>query len=162
MLSSLKDKIVRSVIVSPADGVIKSIAIKTPGATISAGKTFIEIVPKTDYFVSEVKVKPSDIGFLHVGQPAKVKVKSYDFSIYGGLDGNISYISADTILDEKGKDEWYIVDVQSKTNYVDDQQRLKIKAGMTVEADILTGKRTIMDYILKPILKTKQSALTER
>jgi adhesin transport system membrane fusion protein len=162
VLSSLKDKIVRSAVVSPTEGVIKTISVKTQGATIAAGKTFIEIVPTTDYFVSEVKVKPSDIGFLHLGQSAKIKVKSYDFSIYGGLDGNISYISADTVLDDKGKEEWYIVDVQSKTNYLDKKEQLKIKAGMTVEANILTGKRTIMDYILKPILKTKQSALSER
>jgi membrane fusion protein, adhesin transport system len=162
MLSSLQDKVERAVVLSPTEGYIKTIAIKTQGATIQAGKTFIEIVPKTDYFVSEVKVKPSDIGFLYVGQSAKVKLKPYDFSIYGGLDGNISYISADTIFDEKGKEEWYVVYVKTQTNYLDTKGKLKIKAGMTVETDILTGKRTIMDYILKPILKTKQSALTER
>lgn len=162
MLLSLKDKVTRSLVLAPAEGVIKTIAIKTKGASIPAGKTFIEIVPYSDYFISEVKVKPSEIGFLYVGQPTKIKLKAYDFSIYGGLDGEISYISADTILDEKGKEEWYIVYLQSQNNYVGKKEQLKIKVGMTVEADILTGKRSIMDYILKPILKTKSQALTER
>lgn len=162
MLSSLKDKVVRSVVLAPTDGVIKTIAIKTRGATIPAGKTFIEIVPESNYFVSEVKVKPSEIGFLYVGQPATIKLKAYDFSIYGGLEGDISYISADTIMDEKGKEEWYVVYVKSNNNYVGQREKLKVKVGMTVEADILTGKKSIMDYILKPILKTKNEALTER
>jgi len=162
MLVSLKDKVTRSLVLAPTDGVIKTIAIKTKGASIPAGKTFIEIVPQSDYFVSEVKVKPSEIGFLHVGQPTKIKLKAYDFSIYGGLEGEISYISADTILDEKGKEEWYVVYVRSQNNYVGDKEKLKVKVGMTVEANILTGKRTIMDYILKPILKTKNEALSER
>lgn len=162
MLLSLKDKVTRSLVLAPTEGVIKTIAIKTKGASIPAGRTFIEIVPHSDYFISEVKIKPSDIGFLHIGQSTKIKLKAYDFSIYGGLDGEISYISADTILDEKGKEEWYMIHVQSKRNYVGEKEALKVKVGMTVEADILTGKRTVMDYILKPILKTKQNALTER
>ncbi len=162
MLLSLKDKVTRSLVLAPTDGVIKTITIKTKGASVPAGRTFIEIVPRSDYFVSEVKIKPSEIGFLHVGQSAKIKLKAYDYSIYGGLDGEISYISADTILDEKGKEEWYMVHVRSQRNYVGGKEALKVKSGMTVEADILTGKRTVMEYILKPILKTKQEALTER
>lgn len=162
MLLSLKDKVTRSLVLAPTDGVIKTIAIKTKGSSVPAGRTFIEIVPHSDYFISEVKIKPSEIGFLHVGQPTKIKLKAYDFSIYGGLEGQISYISPDTILDEKGKEEWYMIHVRTQRNYVGEKEALKVKVGMTVEADILTGKRTVMDYILKPILKTKQDAMTER
>ncbi len=162
VLSSLDDKVQRTLILSPVDGIVKNIYIKTLGSSVQAGKSIIDIVPTSDYLIAEVKVFPSDIGFLYVGQKAKLKPKAYDFAIYGGMDGEISYISADTLLDDQGKEEYYVVHVKSSKDYVGDKENLRIKAGMTVEADIITGKKTVMDYILKPILKTKQGALTEK
>jgi adhesin transport system membrane fusion protein len=159
---SLKDKVKHSLIVSPVDGFIKVITIKTIGTSVPSGRSFIEIVPDSNYFVSEVKVKPSEIGFLYLGQNVKIKFKAYDFSIYGMLDGEISYISPDSIFDEKSKEELYIINVKSDNNYLDNKKQLKIKSGMTVEVDILSGKKSVMDYLLKPILKMKQNSLTER
>ncbi|WP_160165052.1 HlyD family type I secretion periplasmic adaptor subunit [Chrysiogenes arsenatis] len=162
ILIALKDKVRRTMVLSPVDGVVKTIAVKTHGAAVQAGRTLMEIVPQTDYFVAELKIKPSDIGFIYPGQMAKLKINAFDFVIYGGIEGAVSYISPDTIKDDNGRDEWYMVHVRAQNDHVGTKTELRVKPGMTVEAGIITGQKTIMDYILKPILKTKQSALTER
>lgn len=156
-ISYYKQKIKNSVIVSPSDGIINKITTKTKGEAISPGKVLVEIIPDSPYVLAEVKVAPSDIGFLYVGQPVKLKLRAYDFSLYGGIMGEISYISADTLVDEKDKEkEIFIVHIKSKQKYVGNNKSLKAKPGMTVDADIITGKKSILDFILKPIFRSLQ------
>lgn len=155
-LNSLEDKIKRASIKAPSNGLVKKINIETIGEAISPGVVILEIVPDSDFVLAEVQVKPSDIGFLYIGQPVKIKLRAYDFSLYGGVMGEIKYISPDTILDPATNEEYYIVNIKSKVKYVDNNENLKIKAGMTVDADIITGKKTILEFILKPVIKTLQ------
>ena len=158
----LTDKVRRAELRSPVDGTVKQLFVNTIGGVIHPGRDIIEIVPLEDSLVSEVKVRPSDIAYLHVGQEAIVKFSAYDFSIYGGLRGKVEHISADTITDEQG-DSFYMIRVQTNKGHLGSKNKpLKIKAGMTVTVDILTGEKTILDYIMKPILKAKNSALRER
>jgi membrane fusion protein, adhesin transport system len=155
-LNILSDQIERSAIKSPSDGVVNQIIVKTRGEAISPGKVLIEIIPDSEFVLAEVKVKPSDIGFLYVSQPVKLKMKAYDFSIYGGLEAEISYIAADTIMDPVTKEEYYTVHIKSNKKYVGTDEKLVVKSGMTVDADIITSKKRIIDFILRPVLKTLQ------
>ncbi|MDD2896972.1 MAG: HlyD family type I secretion periplasmic adaptor subunit [Aliarcobacter sp.] len=155
-INLLKDKIDNSSIKAPNNGTINIITIKTKGEAISPGKILMEITPETEYVLAEAKVTPSEIGFLYEGIPVRLKLHAFDFSLYGGLMGEISYISSDTILDENTKEEQYIIHIKSLQKHVGDNEKLIIRAGMTLDADIIIGKRTILDYILKPVLKTLQ------
>ncbi|WP_200415195.1 HlyD family type I secretion periplasmic adaptor subunit [Arcobacter sp. FWKO B] len=155
-LNLLKDKIEKSAIKSPSDGVVNLITVKTKGEAISPGRVLMEIIPETEFVLAEVKVSPAEIGFLYIGQSVRVKLHAYDFSLYGGLMGEINYISADTIMDENTKAEHYIIHIKSMQKYVGDNENLIIRPGMTADADIITGKKTILDYILRPVLKTLQ------
>ncbi len=119
-------------------------------------------LPLDDTLLIEARIRPADIAFLHPGQTAMIKITAYDFSIYGGLDGVVEQISADTILDEKGE-SYYKVKLRTKTNSLGYRgAELPIIPGMMASVDILTGKKTVLDYLLKPILKAKQNALRER
>ena len=134
----------------------------TVGGVIHPGSDIIEIVPLEDSLVSEVKVRPSDIAYLHLNQEAIVKFSAYDFSIYGGLHGKVIHISADTITNERGE-SYYLVRIETDSSFLGSAEKpLKIMAGMTVTVDILTGEKTILDYIMKPIFKAKENALRER
>ncbi|PRM92431.1 hemolysin secretion protein D [Arcobacter cryaerophilus gv. occultus] len=155
-INLLNDKIENSTIKSPRNGTVNIITVKTKGEAISPGKILLEIIPETDYVIAEAKVSPSKIGFLYVGIPVRLKLHAYDFSLYGGLDGEVSYISADTIFDENTKEENYTIHIKSNQKYVGDNKNLAIRPGMTLDADIITGKKTILDYILRPVLKTLQ------
>jgi membrane fusion protein, adhesin transport system len=155
-ISLLKDKIENSSIKAPNNGTINVITVKTKGEAISPGKILMQITPETEYVLAEAKVSPSEIGFLYVGIPVRLKLHAFDFSLYGGLMGEVSYISSDTILDENTKEEQYIIHIKSLQKHVGDNENLIIRAGMTLDADIIIGKRTILDYILKPVLKTLQ------
>lgn len=158
----LTDKVKRTVLRSPVDGTVKQLFANTIGGVIHPGRDIIEIVPLEDSLVSEVKVRPSDIAYLHVGQEAIVKFSAYDFSIYGGLRGKVEHISADTITDDQDE-SYYMIRVQTDKGFLGHKDNpLKIKAGMTVTVDILTGEKSILDYIMKPILKAKDGALRER
>jgi len=158
----LKGKVYKAILRSPVDGTVKQLLANTVGGVVHPGQDIVEIVPLEDSLISEVEVRPSDIAYLHKGQKAIVKFSAYDFSIYGGLHGSIILISADTITNENGK-SYYLVRVKTEKSFLGTKDRpLKIMAGMTVTVDILTGKKTILDYILKPILKAKQNALRER
>lgn len=159
---SLKDQVTRTLVKSPLKGIVKQIFVNTIGGVAKPGMDLIEIVPKEDTLLAEIRVKPSDIAFLHPDQKAIVKCTAYDFSLYGGLKGKITNISADTITDRRGQ-SYYLVYVKTEKNYLGKADKpMKIIPGMTVSVDILTGKRSILDYLLKPILKTKAKALTER
>jgi len=159
---ALKDEVTRTIVRSPIRGIVQNLYIHTVGGVIKPGEDLVEIVPTDDNLWLEVKIKPSDIAFIYPGQKAVVKVSAYDFAIYGSLEGEVVHISADTTKDEKER-PWYIVHIKTKKNYLGTKEKpLKIIPGMTVNVDIMTGRKSLMDYILKPILRAKEYTFTER
>lgn len=157
-----KDRLDRTTVRSPVDGIVKTININTVGGVIQPGMNVMEIVPVEDKLLVEARVRPSDVGFLKVGQPAMVKISAYDFSIYGGLEAEVENITADSITNEKGE-SFYLVRVRTKKNYLGtDEKPLPIIPGMMASASIKTGSKSLMTYLLKPIFKAKADALTER
>lgn len=157
---ALADKVRLAEIHSPVRGTIKTLMANTVGGVVQPGKDILEIVPTDDTLLLEVRINPRDIGFLTPGQHADVKFTAYDFAIYGGLDGELEVVGADTVTDEKGN-SFYVVKVRTDRSYVGDDDR-PIIPGMVAEVHILTGKRTIMQYLLKPVLRAKSNAFTER
>jgi adhesin transport system membrane fusion protein len=161
-----EDRVVRTTVKSPVKGIVKKINTNTIGGVIQPGNDIIEIVPLDDTLLIEAKIKPRDIGFIHPGQEAMVKLTAFDFGIYGGLKGKVEQISADTITDEKSnnkEESYYLIRVRTSKNHLGSEEKpLYIIPGMLATVDILTGKKTIMDYLLKPILKARDSALRER
>lgn len=157
---ALLDRVKLSDIRSPVRGTVKSLAYNTVGGVVQPGKDILEIVPTDDTLLLEVRVHPRDIGFLRDGEKADVKFTAYDFAIYGGLQGHVEQIGADTTIDEKGN-AFYIVKVRTERNYVRDPANIIIP-GMVAEVYILTGKRTVMQYLLKPILRAKSDSFIER
>jgi adhesin transport system membrane fusion protein len=156
------DRVERTDVRAPMRGTIKRILINTPGGVVKPGETLVELVPLDDTLLIEARIKPTDIAFLHPNQKAMVKISAYDFSIYGGLEGQVEQISADTIEDKKGE-TYYLVKLRTNKNAITYRgENLPIIPGMTASVDILTGKKTVLDYLLKPILKAKQNALRER
>jgi len=156
---ALNDKVDKSQIRSPVRGRVQRLLANTVGGVVSAGKDIVEIVPLDDVLVLEAKVNPRDIAFIHPGQAATVKFTAYDYSIYGGLDATVDNISPDTVVDDRGN-AFYLVRVQTHKASLGD--KLPIMPGMTAEVDILTGNKSVMSYLLKPVLKVKQQALRER
>ncbi len=157
-----KDKVSRTEIRSPVNGVVKSIKKSTIGGVIKPGEDLMEIVPLDDTLLVEARVRPSDIAFLHAEQKARVKFSAYDSSIYGGLPGKLEQIGVDTVLDERGE-AYYKVMIRTERNYLTrGGKKLPIIPGMVAVVDIITGHKTVLMYILKPIIKAKQLALTER
>jgi len=153
---SLEDIIRRTVIRSPVNGVIKELFVHTLGSSIQSSAELMTIVPDNYEMVAEVKIKPAEIAKLHIGQAVKLKVTAFDYSIYGDLEGKITYISPDTITDKDTGDDFYIMHVKTKVNYLNNNEKYKIKVGMMVNADVLVGKKSIMSFLLKPILKSTQ------
>ena len=159
---ALGDQMERTMVRSPIKGVIQKLYVHTVGGVIKPGDDLVEIVPTDAVLWLEVKIKPSDIAFIYPGQKAVVKVSAYDFAVYGSLDGEVVHISADTIKDKK-ENSFYTIHIKTNKNYLGSEKKpLKIIPGMVVNVDILTGKKSVMDYILKPILKAKQYTFTER
>ncbi len=163
MVLGLEDRVTRTKIISPVKGTIKQLKVTTIGGVIQPGMDLLEIVPLEDQLLIEAEVRPADIAFLYPGQKAMVKLTAYDFSIYGGLHAVLEHISADTITNEEDGESYYIIRLRTNKNYLDKNgERLNIIAGMTADVDILTGKKSVLDYLLKPILKAKVRALRER
>jgi len=159
---AIEDQVKRTSVRSPVKGLIKRLLITTVGGVVQPGMDMVEIVPLQDNLLIETKIKPSDIAYLYPGQKAIVKFTAYDFSIYGGLEGKLSNISADTIVDDEGN-SFYSVSIKTDKNYLEkDGAKHEILVGMVANVDIITGKKSVMDYLLKPIIKARQSALTER
>jgi adhesin transport system membrane fusion protein len=156
---ALSDKVKQADIKSPVNGTVKRLMYNTVGGVVQPGKDIVELVPLEDALLLEARVLPKDIAFLHPGQKANVKLTAYDFTIYGGLEGKLEHISADSVIDEKGN-AFYVVRV--RTTRPDFGANLPIIPGMTAEVDIMTGQKTILSYLLKPVLRAKQYALTER
>ncbi len=162
---TLKDRLERTTIRSPVNGIVKQLYVNTVGGVIKPGMDLMEIVPLDDTLLVSAKVRPKDIGFINVNQKAMVKVTAYDFSIYGGLEGTVEHIGADTKIDETNPRDssYYEIWVRTHQKFLEkDGHQLRIIPGMTTTVDILTGHKTVFDYIMKPILKAKQVALRER
>lgn len=157
---ALADKVDKSQVKSPVRGRVQRLLANTVGGVVTPGKDILEIVPLDDALVLEAKVQPRDIAFIHPGQAATVKFTAYDFSIYGGLDAVVENISPDTVTDEKGTNTFYVVRVRTKQPNFND--KMPIIPGMTAEVDVLTGKKTVLSYLLKPVLKAHAYALRER
>ncbi|WP_027468840.1 HlyD family type I secretion periplasmic adaptor subunit [Deefgea rivuli] len=160
---ALSDRFDRTTIRAPLDGVVKLIKVNTVGGVLQPGMDVMEIVPLEDNLLIEAKVRPSDIGFLRPGQQAMVKFSAYDFSIYGGLVADVETITADSVTDEAKKESFYLVRVRTQTNHLgDDQRPLAIIPGMLSTVHIRTGKKTVMQYLMKPIVKARDEAMRER
>jgi adhesin transport system membrane fusion protein len=155
----LSDKVNRSVLRSPVKGTVKRLLINTVGGVVQPGKDIVEIVPLEDNLLLEARVQPRDIAFLRPGQKAVVKFTAYDFAIYGGLEGRLEHIGADTVVDEKGT-AFYTVRV--RTNQSTLGNNLPVIPGMVAEVDIITGEKSVLSYLLKPVLRAKARAFSER
>ena len=156
---ALEDKVKRADIKSPVRGTVKRLLVNTMGAVVQPGKEVVEVVPLDDALILEVQITPKDIAFLRPGQLATVKFSAYDFSIYGGLEADVVTIGADSVIDEKGN-AFYHVRVRTRKPSLG--PNLPIIPGMVAQVDILTGKKTVLAYLLKPVLRAKANALSER
>ena len=161
-LKSIEDRVYRAELRSPVDGVVNEISVTTVGGVIEPAQSLMEIVPTEDALKIIARVQPSDIAFLKNGQSAKVKVSAYDPQRYGSLSGKLVRISANSVNDREGN-IFFEIEVHTDQNHLDaGGVKLPITSGMVADVEIITGKRTIMDYMLKPILRARDKALTER
>ena len=161
-LRSQEDRVSRTLVRSPVRGTVKQVLVTTIGGVIQPGMVLVEIVPLEGGLLVEAHVRPADIAFLHPDQDAKVKLTAYDYAIYGGLPAKLEHISADTIVNESGE-SFFLIRVRTERDHLGtDKRPLKIIPGMTAMVDILTGEKTVLDYLLKPVLRARERALTER
>jgi adhesin transport system membrane fusion protein len=157
---ALADKVDKSQVKSPVRGRVQRLLANTVGGVVSPGRDIVEIVPLDDALVLEAKIQPRDIAFIHPGQAATVKFSAYDFAIYGGMEAVVENISPDTVTNERGDQTYYMVRVRTTQPQLND--KMPILPGMTAEVDVLTGQKTVMSYLLKPVLRAHERALSER
>jgi adhesin transport system membrane fusion protein len=158
---ALKDRVQRTAVRAPIRGIVKKLLVNTVGGVVTPGMDLVEIVPLEDSLLVEAKLKPSDIAFVRPGLDATVKLSAYDFSIYGGLGAKVEHISADTFVEENGE-AYYLVRVRTEEPSVQREGKsLAIMPGMTAEVDVLVGEKTVLAYLLKPVLRAKANALRE-
>lgn len=162
VLTLAKDRLARTEVRAPVTGTVKTLNVNTVGGVIKPGEDLVEIVPREDRLLVEARIRPSDIAFLRPGQDARVKVTAYDYAVYGSMDAELVHISADTVVDDAGE-SYFLVRVRTDVTHMgDDDARLPIIPGMVAEVDVLTGRKTVLDYLLKPILRARDRALRER
>ncbi len=163
---ALVDRLARTTVRAPVAGTIKQVKVTTVGGVVQPGMDLIEIVPLDDTLLVEARVRPRDIAFLRPGLEAMVKLSAYDFSIYGGLSGRVEHISADAIVDDRPgvmPESYYLVRVRtSQGSHGAGERKLRVIPGMQATVDIRTGRRTVLQYLLKPVLRAKENALRER
>ncbi|MDH3738760.1 MAG: HlyD family type I secretion periplasmic adaptor subunit, partial [Alphaproteobacteria bacterium] len=161
-ISAEQDRVARTDVRSPVDGIIKEINVTTIGQVVQPGLDLVEIVPLDDSLLIEAEVRPADIAFLRPGQPAVVKLTAYDFTLYGTLHGELERISADTIEDEQGE-RFYKILVRTQRNYLGEEAAgNSILPGMVAQVDVITGKKSVLQYITSPLLRVQGQALRER
>ncbi|MCS3432904.1 HlyD family type I secretion periplasmic adaptor subunit [Klebsiella sp. BIGb0407] len=159
---AIEDRMNRTLVTSPVRGIVQQMMVNTIGGVIQPGSDLVEIVPLDDTLLIETKIRPQDIAFLHPGQEAIVKFTAYDYTIYGGLKARLEQISPDTVTDKEGN-SYYVVRLRTEKNHLgSDEKPLIIIPGMVASVDIITGKKTIMAYLLKPILRAKAESFSER
>jgi len=157
--TSLQDVVSQADIKSPINGTVQRLLINTVGGVITPGSEVVELIPQDDKLIVEAKVSPKDIAFIRKGQPAILKFSAYDFSIYGGMSAEVQHISADAITNDKDE-TYYLIRLATQKNVTDESWT--ILPGMIVQVDILTGKKTVLNYILSPLFNVTSSALRER
>ena len=156
------DRADRASIRSPIDGVVNRILVSTEGGTVKAGERVAEIVPSDSGMIVEAKVSPADIGFIRLKQEALVKLTTYDSSVFGALKGSIAVIGSDSITEEKGE-QYYLIKIELQKNYLaKGDTRLQIMPGMVAQVDVITGKRTVFEYIFSPFTKMMQESFREK
>lgn len=159
--TALEDRVIRTTLRSPVKGIVQRLYANTIGGVVSPGNPVLEIVPQEDNLLIELNVKPADIASIHVGDLARLKFSAYDFAIHGSLEGHVSFVSADTITNDEGI-SFYLVRVKPKHSYLGhESKQLPIKVGMTVDADIVTDKKTILQYLTNPVQRGLDKALRE-
>ncbi|MFJ4588027.1 HlyD family type I secretion periplasmic adaptor subunit [Pseudomonas moraviensis] len=160
---ALEDRVSRTLVTSPVRGIVNKLLVNTIGGVIQPGSDMVEIVPLDDTLLVEAKIRPQDIAFLHPGQEAIVKFTAYDYTIYGGLKAQLEQIGADTITDEDKKTTYYVIKVRTERSHLGtDDKPLLIIPGMVASVDIITGKKSVLSYLLKPIIRARAEALHER
>jgi len=159
---ALDDRVSRTLVTSPVRGIVKQLLVNTIGGVIQPGSDLVEIVPLDDTLLVEARIRPQDIAFLHPGQEAMVKFTAYDFTIYGGLKAKLEQIGADTITDEDNN-TFYVIKLRTERSHLGtDENPLLIIPGMVASVDIITGKKSVLSYLLKPIIRARAEALRER
>ncbi len=162
-LRAAQDRVTRADIRSPVNGIVNRLNVNTVGGVVHPGMTIVEIVPLEDSLLVEAQIRPSDVAFLRPGMAATVKITAYDYAIYGGLQGAVERISADTITDEETGESFYRVIVRTDETHLGTAANpLPIIPGMIASVDILTGEKTVLDYLLKPLVRARSEALRER
>lgn len=148
---------------APVTGYVNDVKVTTVGGFVNAGETLMQVVPVGERLLVEARISPKDIAFIKVGDKANVKITAYDFSIYGGLSGRVRNISADSIYDEVEKQAYYSALVETDHSYLmKNGRRLPIMPGMISDVEILTGSKSLLRYLFKPVLRAFDEALTER
>ncbi len=158
----LRDRLDRTLVRSPVNGIVNRVLVTTVGGVIQPGMDLIEVVPAEGTLLVEARIRPSDIAFIRPDQEAMIKVTAYDFTIFGGLEARLEHISADSVTDDQGN-SYYPVQLRTDLNYLGSENNpLPIIPGMVASVDILTGKKTILAYLMKPVLRAKHTAFRER
>jgi len=159
---ALEDRVNRTLVTSPVRGIVKQLLVNTIGGVIQPGSDMVEIVPIDDTILVEARIRPQDIAFLHPGQEAVVKFTAYDYTIYGGLKAKLEQIGADTVTDEEGN-SFYVIKLRTEKSHLGTEEHpLLIIPGMVTSVDIITGKKSVLSYLLKPIIRARAEALRER
>jgi len=159
--TALKDRVSRTTLRSPVKGIVQRLHANTIGGVVTPGSDVLEIIPIEDALLIEVRIKPADIAYISVGQETRLKFTAYDFAIYGSLKGSVIFVSADTVTDKEGI-SYYVARIRPEKPYLGHElQAMQIKVGMTSEADIITDKKSILEYLLKPIKRGLGKALQE-
>ncbi|EJL57723.1 MULTISPECIES: HlyD family type I secretion periplasmic adaptor subunit [unclassified Rhizobium] len=157
------DRVKRTDIRSPVDGIVNTLEVNTIGAYVDPGRVIAGIVPTADTLLVEAKISPRDVAFVRRGQPAVVKITAYDFSIFGGLEGIVENISADSLVEKEKGETYYLVQVKTDKSALErDGKSYPIIPGMVASVEIMTGNKTVLSYLMKPINKARSEALTER
>jgi adhesin transport system membrane fusion protein len=166
-IKSAQDRVRRADLKSPVYGIVNKINVTTIGAVVQPGASLMEIVPLEDTLLVEGRIRPQDIAFIRPNQDAVVKISAYDSNVYGSLKGKVERISADTIAEDKGakeeKETFYRVTVRTETNHLGTAEHpLPIIPGMIATVEVLTGQKTVLDYMIKPARMLRDEALRER
>jgi adhesin transport system membrane fusion protein len=161
-LPALEDRFDRTALKAPVRGVVNRVFVNTVGGVAKPGDPLVELVPADDPLVVEALVSPKDIGFIQLGQPSRVKLTAYDYSIYGAMPGKVVQVGADAVTNERGE-SFYQVRVQTEQNAIDSLGKaLPIISGMQAQVDIITGSKTVLRYLLKPLIAVSENAFRER
>lgn len=160
--SAAEDRVNRTEVRAPLDGIVKKLNINTVGGVIKPGADILELVPIDDTLMIEAKVSPTDIAFIRPGQEAIIKLTAYDFAIYGSIPGTIEQVGADSIVDDKGNITYQVLVRTNEKKLQKANKDIEIIPGMVAEVDVLTGKRTVLQYLMKPVMRMREYGLRER